>query len=489
MVHRKKGAHYPGAASAFLTNMFRKITSSDDGGAEARVYWGLLVYLAFVFLIGGASRADVQSLIVLRPLAVVACGFALLTLKRQHLQRYRFFFGMAGLVFLLAGAHLIPLPPSIWQSLPGRDIIVQVESAVGLRDIWRPLTMTPAAGANAFFSLFIPLAALLMAVQLDAEYHKKLVTPLLVVGALSGFLGIIQAVGSPNGPFYFYRITNNGSAVGLFANRNHQALFLVSMIPLLSFFTSRAVKSENAKKMRLVLAAGALAMLVPLILVTGSRQGIVLGVVALVCGWFIFRSPEVVGVRQRTERRSYGFAIAGGVGLTALALMTVMASRAEALKRLIATNIGEENRSQGWEITARLAAEHSPLGSGAGSFVEIFQRAEPIDFLSPVYFNHAHNDFLETWLTFGIPGVLLIAVSVVAYSVGTFRVLVKKGKPNSTILLAQVGAAVALLCALASFVDYPLRTPSLACLFVIACCWLRVGAVDDPIYSGHRGNL
>lgn len=487
MANRRKGARKLAAPLTSLTDIVRSFGGPAEDRAQSRVFWVLLAYVSLVFLMGGGARYDVQSLIILRPLGVVACGFALLWLKAEHLRRYRFMAIMAALIVALAGAHLIPLPPAVWQSLPGRELVTQVDAAAGLKDVWRPFTLTPTDGWNAFFSLFVPLAAFLMAIQLDAVHLRKLILPLLLIGALSGLFGIIQAVGNPGGPFYLYRITNNGSAVGLFSNRNHQALFLIAMVPILAFFASQAVKTENAKKMRMAAAVGALVMLVPLILVTGSRQGIVLGLVALVCGWFIYRTPDVVGVRRRTERKSYALAIAGACGVTVLVLLTVMASRAEALKRLLSTNVAEESRTQAWEIAARLAIDYLPLGSGSGSFVPVFQRVEPLDFLSHVYFNHAHNDFLEVWLTFGLPGILLILAAITAYVIAVRGVVGRrKERLDATRLLAATGAAVILLCGLASFVDYPLRVPSIACLFIVACCWLRTGLFDRSISSGNR---
>ncbi len=482
MANRRKGTRKFSALAASLVNAFRAFAGQVEDRAQSRVYRALLIYLGLVFLMGGAARYDVQSLLILRPFAVLACGFALWSLKIEHLRRYRFMAIMAVLIIALAGVHLIPLPPAVWQSLPGRDLVMHVERAAGIETIWRPFTLTPTDGWNAFFSLFVPLAAFLMAIQLDAAHLRKLVLPLLLIGALSGLFGIVQAVGDPGGPFYLYRITNNGSAVGLFSNRNHQALFLVTMIPILALFASQSVQTENAKKMRLAVMAGALAMLVPLILVTGARQGIVLGILALICGWLIYRTPQVVGVRRRTERKSYALAIAGVSGTTLLVLLTVMASRAEALKRLLSTNVAEEGRAQAWEIAARLAIDYLPFGSGSGSFVPVFQQAEPLDFLSPVYFNHVHNDFLEVPLTFGVPGILLILAAVAAYGVAIRKI----GQSNSTPMLAATGAAVILLFGLASFVDYPLRVPSMACFFVIACCWLRIGLLNRSISSGNN---
>lgn len=453
---------------------------------QRRIFFALITWLVLVFLLGGASRYDVQSLVLLRPLAALFCGIALLTVQREHLQQYRFMIIMASVIVLLAGLHIVPLPPSIWQALPGREIVREVETAAGLNDVWRPLTLAPDAGANAFYALLIPLAAFLLAIQLDSNHLQKLVTPILTIGAFSGLVGIAQVVGSPDGPLYFYRITNNGSAVGLFSNRNHQALFLATLIPMLAFYGSQSVRNENERKMRLSAMAAAMAILVPLLLVTGSRQGLLLGLAGFVTAWFIFRQPTVVGVRQRTEKTNYSYLIAGASGLFGLALITVAASRAVAIQRLLDNNPEEESRLEAWSIVLRLIPEYAPFGSGSGSFVPVFGRVEPIEFLTPQYLNHAHNEFLEVILTFGVPGAIVLLIAIAGYVLSVTRVVRASGRPSAAVSLARVGAVVVLVSAVASAVDYPLRVPSLACLFVIACCWLHNGLRTTLLSAGTR---
>lgn len=485
MSSRKVGARKPLARLTFFTALLGNLAHPSAEAAQVRIYRTLVAFLVLVFLVGGASRADVQSLMILRPLAVLACGFALLSITAEHLARYRALLWVTLLIFLLAGIHLIPLPPAIWQSLPGRDVVVDIDSAVGIKNIWRPITMSPVAGANAFFALFVPLAVLLMAIQLDSTHLKKLVLPVLILGALSGIIGIFQTAGDPRGMLYFYRITNNGSAVGLFSNRNHQAVLLATLFPLLALFASQSMKTENAIKMRFALALGTAIMIVPLLFVTGSRLGLLLGALGIASGWFIYRRPEATGVRQRTERKSYVTPIVGGLAVMLLGLMTVMASRAEALKRLVGTNVGEEDRTQAWGLISKMAWDHMPIGTGSGAFVELYRQVEPVSSLTPVYFNHAHNDWLEVWMTFGVPGVLLMALAAVVYLLGLRRLSFRGKRIDSTMLMAQAGAAILFLFALASFVDYPLRTPSLACLFVLACCWMRSGIGGSFITAGN----
>lgn len=206
---------------------------------HSRAFLALSVLLVLVFAMGGASRADVASLPVLRPAATAFLFLGLYWLRQEHFKAHSFLLLWGAACAVLVLAQLIPLPPAVWQSLPGRELIVQIGQAAELNDIWRPLTMTPAATRNAFWSLMPPLATLVLAVQLEPGEHKKVLTLIIVLGLTSALLGMLQLLGDPSGPLYFYAVTGNGSAVGLFANRNHQALLLAALLALSALCVAR----------------------------------------------------------------------------------------------------------------------------------------------------------------------------------------------------------------------------------------------------------
>lgn len=442
---------------------------------RGHVYYLLVGYLAFVFLCGGGSRADIQSLIILRPLAVLVGGAALLTLRWSDLRRYRFLSIMACLMLLLALSHIVPLPPSIWQGLPGRDFVVGMERASGLSDVWRPLSLAPTAAQNSFFALFVPLAALLLVVQLELDDLRRLGKPLLLIGAVSGLLGILQIVGDPNGSLYLYRITNNGQSVGLFANRNHQAVFLVTMLPLLALYASQPLRTDDQIKTRLVICTAAAIILVPLVLVTGSRQALVLSPLAMGAAFWIYKRPHASIARRRGEGKSYTTMFAAIAAALLLVVIMAVASRSEALNRLIATDLNEEVRGKAWQVVADLVGTFFPVGSGAGSFAEVYQIAEPLSDLNPTYLNRAHNDYLDIALTHGLPGLLLLAAAVLAFGRAVWIIARRKASGRPGERLARVGLSIMLMFGLASVVDYPLRAPSLGCFFIVACCWIYAG--------------
>lgn len=464
----------------------RALMSRDSDQRQDVILWALIAYLAMVFLIGGGSRADVQSLILLRPLGVLACGAALLTFSADRLKRYRFLAVMAGLVLVLVGLHLVPLPPGIWQALPGRERIVEIDQAVGLSGNWRPLTMVPSAGWNAFYSLFVPLGAFLLAIQLSARNLHRLIMPLIIIVLLSGILGILQVAGDPKGPLYLYRITNEGASVGLLANRNHQAFLMLTMFPLLAYFAAMPPKSEESFKIRMLVAVVGALMLIPLILVTGSRMGLLLMLLVAPATALIYTRPEMPVRKRRTERKSYVAPAALAVGVILMTMVTALASRAEALQRLLGSNVGEDERAGVWRMLLEISGQYLPFGSGVGSFVDVYQMYEPLEQLRPTYLNHAHNDWLEVWMTLGLPGAALLVAALAGFAIGALSLLRKRTKSDQLARLGRVGMVVVAIMGLASLSDYPLRVPSLACLFVIACVWMRASLNASPETAGKR---
>ena len=116
--------------------------------------------------------------------------------------------------------------------------------------------------------------------------------------------------------------------------------------------------------------------------------------------------------------------------------------------------------------------KYFPFGSGFGSFVRVFQIDEPDSVLLPTYVNHAHNDWLELFMTGGVPALLLVGLGVLAYCWRSFRVwIVPRGNADS-LRFARLGSVVLLLYGLGSVGDYPLRVPSLMSVAMIAAVWL-----------------
>lgn len=453
----------------------------------------LLALLGLVFLTGGASRSDVSSLIILWPVAGLSLAYALWGLPWGGLRQFPVTFGLLAAALLLTAVQLVPLPPEIWTALPGREFATQLAKISGLENSWQPLSLTPFHTTASMYALVVPLAIAVLAVRCTADERAMLLPALLVIGMFSAALGLIQALGSDQSALYLYRVSSRGFAVGLFANRNHQATFLCCLFPMLATYASAASRSVEQGRFRLHLAIGLGAVLVPLILVTGSRAGFVLMIMAILGSVAIYRRPKAaIPPKRKGGRRNYTIAIVSAIA-AGLVVLTYASSRATAVQRLVSGGNPNDSRLAYWQAVWRLVQHYFPVGSGAGSFVEIYQVDEPLGLLAPEYLNHAHNDWLELALTHGLAGALILAIAVLLWIWAAVSLIRARHYGSRTIQFGQLGLIVAGLLGLASVVDYPLRAPSLACLLVLSAIWTEEGAararrlITGQIGTGEKG--
>jgi len=421
----------------------------------------LLLFLSITFLGGGSARADIPSLVILRPLAGILLAIAAYHLQWAHVRKFRFLCGYA--VAVLGGIliYLVPLPPSLWQSLPARALATEAARTAGEAVYWQPLSLVPTGTRNALYSLLVPLCTLSLAIQTRTTLRQRIPLLFLIAGLASIVLGIVQMVGPPGGALSFYPLSTDFAPVGLFANRNHQAVFLACLLPLAAWFGSR-LGQKFGPWHDLGFCALALLLAVPTILISGSRAGLLLSLVGLCL------MPWVRETKAPWPPRLRAYGLVGSGFVVAMAIGIIWMHEATGFGRLIHSG-GSDRRFEAWGPIAHETIAQFPVGAGWGGFVQAFQVVEPYRLLQLTYLNHAHNDWLETVFTGGLAGLLLLIAATIGWSVATARIA--RG-PAGSRALKRVGAAIIFMLGLASVFDYPLRVPSLQCLFVIAAVWL-----------------
>lgn len=429
-------------------------------------FWILAALLVLAFLTGGSFRANAPFLFILRPAAILALAYGLMTLPHDRWRTFRVPLTIAGLVTGLTAIHLIPLPPSVWQALPGHAPVAALDRLAGISPVWRPLSLVPSTTLNALFALSVPFAALVLAAGLDRQDHIRLLRLLLALAGASAVLGLLQATGMR---FNLYIPTGGErgiEATGLFANKNHQAVLLAAMVPMLAVLARIERNARAGGKLIGILAACATLVILLLLIVTGSRAGLAIGLLSLVVTLF-YGLAQIEPPAGVDPRRAFFLKIAIAVGAAGTAaLATILTSRGLAFARM--TNAAADLRPRLWESILPIIPQYLPWGSGIGSYVEVYRAHEPVALLRDTYSNHAHNEYLEVALTAGIPGVLLLGVAGMAFAYAAWRN--RKGSDNPA-LFARLGVAVVLFLAAASLTDYPLRTPLMGVVFAIAVAW------------------
>lgn len=431
-----------------------------------------LLLLAASALGGGQSRSDVMSLLYVRPLAVIV--IAVLVATRARLDRaLRPLLWLLVALAIVTAAQLVPLPPGLWSNLPGHGPYLEAALAAGLPQPWRPISLAPDQTLNSLVSLVVPVAAVCALGVLRREDRARMLVPLLIVGCVSALLGVAQIPAA--GQLALYAHADRLLPIGLFSNRNHQGLFLAGMLPLLAVWASSAEPAK--RRSHALLALGATGVLVMVILLSGSRQGLALMVAGAIGAWLIMpRSRARTGVARWAP-------LAGGLALAALVALAVLLGRDEAVDRLTAGALYDrELRIANLPAVVQMTRAFLPFGSGMGTFDPVFRLFESDALLRPTFFNHAHNDLLEVVATGGVPALMVLAGWLwwVGRGVAALR---WRRAPASAMLLGKAAAVMLAMILAASLVDYPLRTPLMMTVAALLCAWIadaRAGAGDAP---------
>ncbi|MEE4539589.1 MAG: O-antigen ligase family protein [Erythrobacter sp.] len=446
---------------------------------------GFIGAIVAAFALGGSSRSDMGSMMLLVPLFALALPVAIVLVDREAARANRMIVVYFAVTTALVAAHLVSLPPSLWTALPGRELIAAIDAEAGLEGLWRPLSMDPQATWRALLSLVVPLAVLAFALGQSSQRMAQATLVLLGVGLAGAILALLQVAGDPEGPLYLYRLTNNGAAVGLFANRNHHAVFLAALVPLLAAYVSHALADRDISTARARsvagLGAGVAVIFAGSVVLAGSRAGLVCLVLALPLGLLVL-GPRAAGAafarsrgsRSRSSKASLPLARLAmlALALPLVALLGLAGLRGEATQRLVETGFTDELRFQITPTVAKLALDYAPMGTGIGSFETAFKSAEPPEFLGPQYINHAHNDWLEIAMTAGLPGVVLLSFALGWLGLTAWRLARMRGDASTRRPFRLAAASGLFLLACASLADYPLRTPALQAFAVVLIVWL-----------------
>jgi O-antigen ligase len=416
-------------------------------------------FLAVALVFGGATHGEAISSAVVRLAALGLLGVGLWTLAETGLRPgVRWPAAVLACAALLPLIQLLPLPPGLWTQLPGREPAAAGFRAAGLDLPWMPISLAPSATLDAFLSLVPPAAIFLATINLDERSRRRLSLVIVGVAILATLMGAAQVASGTGSSLRMYEVTNIDSAVGFFANRNHQAALLVVALPLTAYWLGYSEgRSQGQRVVYMMVAAGLLVIFLVSLGVTRSRAGIGLGVVAIVASavllWFSSAVPRIVPLILVVGL------IAGGGLVAAFAL--------EPLLQRFQDPVSNEARLTLLPGLFAAGKAFWPIGSGLGSFVPAFQLFERPETLLPQFVNHAHNDYLELWIEAGALGLIILAAGLVWFATAAVRAFLWPSGWDTD--LPRVAAIIVLILVVHSAVDYPLRTAALSVVFALAC--------------------
>lgn len=403
-----------------------------------------------------------QGLVELAALPLLVLAFSRLVRSGQW-RDHRFALGLVAAMAAIPLIQLIPLPPAIWTGLAGRSEMILALELAGIAPGWTPLSVSPDLTWQAFLALLPPIAAFVGILSLPQAASSRFIILYLIAGVLSVILGAAQ-LASGGQQLYVWATTNAGSVNGLFANRNHLATLLVVLLPFATVMGAAALRRRHDdRRMPLWLGAVFIAIVVIGLAAIRSRAGIILLgpsiVLSLLAAW-------IAAGRGRP-----GPALIGLAAVLVVAIGTASAVALPPILERFDSQAAPEGRFENWPIVAQASDDYLPLGSGLGSFDAVFRSVEPLETLDPTFFNHAHNEYLETWLEAGWPGAALLIAFLVWFGRRSWAAW-RAGTSRERDL--QRAASVGILMMLAhSVVDYPLRTAAIAVLFAVCVALLE----------------
>ncbi len=303
----------------------------------------------------------------------------------------------------------------------------------------------------------------------SAQRLRKIVTVVIVFGAIMAFFGILQRLASPEG-IYGWRPTPQAIPFASFVNQHHFAAFMEMTIGLtLALLVGKA--TEKDKRLLLIIA---IVLMGIAILLTGSRGGVLslLGVLGFVLLTNFLRKADEETELSREERRARfkrNIALVGGaLGLLIVLVGAVLLLGGDApLSRGIGLTTHADvssGRLHFWSVGLQIFTAHPIFGAGLDTFGTAFPLYDTWNGNFRV--EQAHNDYLQILADAGILGFICVAAFIfLLFKQGFQRISAEHSHFRRSVAVGAMAGCFGIL--IHSFFDFPLRTSANAFFFLL----------------------
>lgn len=302
----------------------------------------LVLLIASLVLGGGGSPFPVMEALV-QVVAAICVATALFFVPAVVALRRSDRIGLAllGLLIALVLIQLVPLPPSIWSVLPGREQAARVVGFIDHATVSIALSIYPDRTIAAGLALLPALAMVLLTAALPVRARTMLIVAITALALIGGLLGLAQ-FGSGTDALYLYSYSHLGFAAGFFANRNaHVDLIVIGAATLLLLHDRYRSDADGPGRLTVV-AALAITMLICGV-ATGSRTGIALLLIPVAIGLVLV--PRWLPQTQRRTRHLVPLVIVSAtvvLGVLALQATTLSRSGDRFARRCTLAHLGKQ---------------------------------------------------------------------------------------------------------------------------------------------------
>ena len=368
---------------------------------------------------------------------------------------------------VVVAASLAPLPPDVRLVLSPATRVVDLALRLGDAPsaVTRPLSIDPAATRVA---LALAVAMVLIFWCARAAFARggvrRCTRSIAGLGLALAAIGMAQHATAPRLLYWMFP-TRSATPFGPFMNHSDFATWLVMALPLTTGYLIARLHSRRRNDgvpvgvadafdntaMWLTTAVGLMAAA----LVVGlARSGLVAAVAGLGSLWVLSSA--------RMKGRARGWLLAGFIATAAIG--AAYANTNAITARVSETiNLGLGGRQAIWRETWPMIKDFWLTGVGPGAY----ERAMIVYQQSPrvVYFNHAHNEYLQIAAE---GGLLLALPALVIAAAGAWRVRRSLGADRTPIYWVRAGAVGGLVAvAVQSLWETGLPGPANALLFAL----------------------
>lgn len=413
-------------------------------------------------------------------------GAALLLTRLQLRNRGDVLF--LGLAFLVVLAYASVLDAQLsttgWSVMPRDPIWSQMTGLLG-GDRDAPLSV---ARSQPFLALANPLVCLGMMVgAASVSTSSRNADRLFKTIAWSGFgyavYGIAAYLADPSVLLGREKLADKNVLNGTFPNRNTAALYfgLCGMMWAVLFarqltgkglFRSRRSFRAVRWTREMVIATGGFAACLVSALLTGSRAGVAISLVAIVTAVLLLLR------REFGSRRAVNWAI---LVAAVIACGIVGLFGGQVSERLGAYGLNGGGRWQTYVSTWRMISDHPLVGTGFGTFRFIFPRYRSGDVSIWGIWDRAHDTPLELAAEGGVPLALLVIAAWLVVLVVLFQGAIRRRRGAVYPVAGFVGGCMALGH---SLIDFSLQIPGFA---VPLFCLVGIGLAQRGPRLGESG--
>ncbi|MGD0235659.1 MAG: O-antigen ligase family protein [Syntrophorhabdales bacterium] len=354
-------------------------------------------------------------------------------------------FFISGAIIIAYGLlQLVPMPLRWLGAI--HPALLQLVSMQGAPANLHPVSVYSFATEMELSRLTIYLMIFLMA-AFGPRTHEQVHSMLRMLAIFGFFLALFAVTQKAtwNGKLYWVRELsyNRGNPLGPFVNKNHFAGWMCMVAPL--SFGIGLMSRSMSRRIRYIFFAVVMAITIFFSLSRGGIISFLLGtiILALTVVWGVSSKKSLIPVLSFVVAL-LGYLIYLGVS--------------PIVQRFVQSGMSSHERLLVWSASMTAFRDFPVFGTGLGTFQHIFPMYKP-DGIT-MFYQHAHNDYVEILLELGISGAFLMLVFL---GLAGKHILYVRWRGRERYLKAAFVASLVSIAVFSLF-DFNLHIPSNAIL-------------------------